>query len=226
MGEASRAIFETGEISWKKAKDSVVLDTARLMAEQPDLLTRYGVQRQGSRAAVRLIHSYHTNVATPNQPDPHRQPDMRSCRWGVFLFERTHHVERFSHHPAGTRTNFHRQGSREETGKRLPEKDDQFTITSQVQNRTAGCHILSMRACGRNRAARFVNIPIRLLFNDPDLNFRAEYSLFDRRRAGQSVLATVRAASGRRSRGFSHCRVHRRRVVRWRRTVPANPMAG
>lgn len=52
MGEASRAIFETGEISWKKAKDSVVLDTARLMADQPDLLTRYGMQRQGSRRFV------------------------------------------------------------------------------------------------------------------------------------------------------------------------------
>jgi hypothetical protein len=49
MGEASRAIFETGEVTWKKAKDSVVLDTARLLADQPDLLTTYGMQRQGSR---------------------------------------------------------------------------------------------------------------------------------------------------------------------------------
>ena len=49
MGEASRAVFETGEVSWKKAKDSVVLDTARLLADQPDLLSLYGVQRNGAR---------------------------------------------------------------------------------------------------------------------------------------------------------------------------------
>jgi predicted phage-related endonuclease len=52
MGEASRAIFETGEVTWKKAKDSVVLDTARLLADQPDLLKTYGMQRQGSRRFV------------------------------------------------------------------------------------------------------------------------------------------------------------------------------
>ena len=39
----------TGEVTWKKAKDSVVLDTARLLADQPDLLKTYGMQRQGSR---------------------------------------------------------------------------------------------------------------------------------------------------------------------------------
>ena len=52
MGEASRAIYETGEVSWKKAKDSVVLDTAKLLADQPDLLKHYGLQRQGSRRFV------------------------------------------------------------------------------------------------------------------------------------------------------------------------------
>ncbi len=49
MGDASRAVFETGEVTWKKAKDSIVLDTARLLIDQPDLLTRYGVQRNGTR---------------------------------------------------------------------------------------------------------------------------------------------------------------------------------
>ena len=52
MGEASRAIFETGEITWKKSRDSVVLDTAKLLADQPDLLKHYGLQRQGSRRFV------------------------------------------------------------------------------------------------------------------------------------------------------------------------------
>ena len=49
MGEASRAVFETGEVTWKKAKDSIVLDTTRLLIDQPDLLTRYGVERNGAR---------------------------------------------------------------------------------------------------------------------------------------------------------------------------------
>ncbi|MCK4125268.1 phage capsid protein [Ralstonia pseudosolanacearum] len=68
----------------------------------------------------------------------------------------------------------------EKNGKRLPEKDDQFTLTTQVQQR--GEWILhplneSLRKAtpGKLRA-----IPVRLLFNDPDLNLRAEYTLFDR----------------------------------------------
>ncbi|WP_233827761.1 recombination directionality factor [Paraburkholderia sp. ZP32-5] len=68
----------------------------------------------------------------------------------------------------------------EKNGKRLPEKDDQFTVTTQIQQR--GEWILhplneSLRkaATGKLRA-----IPVRFLFNDPDLNLRAEYSLFDR----------------------------------------------
>ncbi len=67
----------------------------------------------------------------------------------------------------------------ERNGKRLPVKDDQFTITSQVQNKDGWVlHPLdqTLRA-GENKLRA---IPIRLLFNDPTLNLRAEYSLFDR----------------------------------------------
>jgi hypothetical protein len=38
------------------------------------------------------------------------------------------------------------------------------------------------------------SIPVRMLFNDPDLNLRAEYSMFDRQDGGRSVLAMVRPA--------------------------------
>lgn len=68
----------------------------------------------------------------------------------------------------------------EKNGKRLPEKDDQFTITSQVQNRDGWLlHPLDeeLRKASENKLR---SIPIRLLFNEPDLNFRADYSLFDR----------------------------------------------
>lgn len=49
MGTASGAAFETGEVSWKKAKDSVVLDVATLLKDQPDLMQRYPLTKTGSR---------------------------------------------------------------------------------------------------------------------------------------------------------------------------------
>jgi hypothetical protein len=69
----------------------------------------------------------------------------------------------------------------EKNGKRLPEKDDSFTVTSQVQNREGWVlHPFDeglRKASGNNKIR---SIPVRVLFNDPDLNLRAEYSLFDR----------------------------------------------
>lgn len=68
----------------------------------------------------------------------------------------------------------------EKNGKRLPEKDDQFTLTTQVQHRGEWLlhplnEELRKATTGKLRA-----IPVRFLFNDPDLNLRAEYSCFDR----------------------------------------------
>ncbi|MGA8882736.1 MAG: hydrolase or metal-binding protein [Acinetobacter sp.] len=66
-------------------------------------------------------------------------------------------------------------------GKRVPEKDDQFTLTSQIQNKEGWVkHPLDeqLRAKAPNQKLR--SIPVRMLFNDPELNLRAEYSLFDR----------------------------------------------
>ena len=69
----------------------------------------------------------------------------------------------------------------EKNGKRLPEKDDQFTLTSQIQGKDGWIkHPLDeqLRANVSNQKLR--NIPVRMIFNDPDLNLRAEYTLFDR----------------------------------------------
>jgi len=49
MGDASRAKFETGDVSWKRSKDGVVLDVATLLKEQPELLTMFPLARTGSR---------------------------------------------------------------------------------------------------------------------------------------------------------------------------------
>lgn len=49
MGDASRAKFETGNVSWKRSKDSLGLDVATLLKEQPELLSTYSLVRPGSR---------------------------------------------------------------------------------------------------------------------------------------------------------------------------------
>lgn len=88
-------------------------------------------------------------------------------------------------------------------GKRLPQKDDQFSITTQIQNKDGWVkhpldELLRQQNQSTNGTTQAANnsqqngnspannpsklrtIPVRLLFNDPDLNLRAEYSLFDR----------------------------------------------
>lgn len=68
----------------------------------------------------------------------------------------------------------------EKNGKRLPEKDDQFTITSQVQGKDGWLPHPLDEGLRKEQGGKIRSIPIRLLFDDPALNFRAEYSLFDR----------------------------------------------
>ncbi len=68
----------------------------------------------------------------------------------------------------------------EKNGKRLPMKDDQFTITSQLQSKEGWLPHPYDADLRKSQGGKIRSIPIRLMFNEPDLNFRAEYSLFDR----------------------------------------------
>ena len=69
----------------------------------------------------------------------------------------------------------------EKNGKRLPEKDDQFTLTSQIQNKDGWVkHPLDEQLRTKAPNQKLRSIPVRMIFNDPELNLRAEYSLFDR----------------------------------------------
>lgn len=68
----------------------------------------------------------------------------------------------------------------ERNGKRLPEKDDQFTLTSQVQNREGWILHPLDEALRKDAGGKLRSIPVQLLFGDPALNLRADYSLFDR----------------------------------------------
>ena len=69
----------------------------------------------------------------------------------------------------------------EKNGKRLPEKDDQFTITSQIQTKDGWVkHPLDEQLRAKAQNGKLRTIPVRMIFNEPELNLRAEYSLFDR----------------------------------------------
>jgi putative phage-type endonuclease len=49
MGDASKATFANGMVSWKRSKDGISLDTAALLTAQPELLQQYPQTRAGSR---------------------------------------------------------------------------------------------------------------------------------------------------------------------------------
>lgn len=96
----------------------------------------------------------------------------------------------------------------ERGGKNLPTKDDEFTLTTQVQTRegwmlhpldaqlrkaqaddkardragdkAATKVIMTAGAKATDARVKLRSIPVRLLFDDPDLTLRASYCLFDR----------------------------------------------
>ncbi|MGF6763364.1 putative phage-type endonuclease [Paraburkholderia sp. GAS33] len=49
MGEADRAQFETGSVSFKRSKDGSGVDLKRLLADHPEFATQYAVTKPGSR---------------------------------------------------------------------------------------------------------------------------------------------------------------------------------
>jgi hypothetical protein len=70
----------------------------------------------------------------------------------------------------------------EKNGIRLPQKDNQFTITSQVQEKDGWLlHPLDEELRKDAPNGKLRTIPVRMLFNEADLNLRAEYTMFDRK---------------------------------------------
>lgn len=49
MGEATKVVFETGNVTWKRSKDGTGLNVDKLLKEQPDLLQTYSMVKPGSR---------------------------------------------------------------------------------------------------------------------------------------------------------------------------------
>jgi len=52
MGDASRALFADGEVTYRRAKDSTSFDTKQLSQDYPELATRYRVTKPGARRFV------------------------------------------------------------------------------------------------------------------------------------------------------------------------------
>ncbi|MEG2433381.1 MAG: YqaJ viral recombinase family protein, partial [Acinetobacter sp.] len=49
MQEAERAIFKAGSVTWKKAKDSISLDSKALLKLHPEMLPQFPQSKQGTR---------------------------------------------------------------------------------------------------------------------------------------------------------------------------------
>jgi hypothetical protein len=49
MADATQALFESGDVTWKRSKDGTGLDVAALVKAQPDVMQRYALVKPGSR---------------------------------------------------------------------------------------------------------------------------------------------------------------------------------
>jgi hypothetical protein len=68
----------------------------------------------------------------------------------------------------------------EKNGKRIPEKDDEFTITTQIQSKEGWMLHPLNQSLRKDAQTKLRSIPVRVMFSDPDLNLRASYHYFDR----------------------------------------------
>ena len=83
----------------------------------------------------------------------------------------------------------------EKNGKRLPQKDDQFTLTWQVQNRDGWLLHPLNEELRNGQDGKLRSIPIRLLFNEPDPTFGLTTVCSTVTPAGRCASAMVRPAS-------------------------------
>ena len=68
----------------------------------------------------------------------------------------------------------------ERNGKRLPEKEDQFRLTSLMQGPNGWIPHHLDEGWRKAFGGKLRTLPVMLLFNDPSLNFRVSYCCFDR----------------------------------------------
>jgi len=49
MGDASKAVFETGDVTWRRSKDGVDIDLPKILVDHADYQETYAIPRPGSR---------------------------------------------------------------------------------------------------------------------------------------------------------------------------------
>ena len=49
MGDAERATFANGSVTWKKSKDSISLDSKALLKFHPEMLEQFPQSKTGTR---------------------------------------------------------------------------------------------------------------------------------------------------------------------------------
>lgn len=49
MGDASKAVFETGNVTWRRSKDGVDFDLPKLLTDHPEYQAAYAIAKPGSR---------------------------------------------------------------------------------------------------------------------------------------------------------------------------------
>ncbi|WP_374354219.1 YqaJ viral recombinase family protein [Thermomonas sp.] len=67
MGDASKARFANGVVTYRRAKDGTSLDAKRLTTERPEIAAQYSVVRPGAR---RFVLAVHTETDQPPERTP------------------------------------------------------------------------------------------------------------------------------------------------------------
>jgi hypothetical protein len=49
MGDATKAVFDVGSVTWKRSADGTGIDSAKLLKDKPEWVTPYLTTRSGSR---------------------------------------------------------------------------------------------------------------------------------------------------------------------------------
>ncbi len=148
MGDATRAhLRQTGSVTWKKARDSESVDLKRLLQDHPGPAGAVHRQQAGQPALPDRLNPDPFHSSTTHRI---RHPGPSRPGWlAVFSSRRTPMLKGLAITPPVLgRISIGKVV--EKNGKRLPEKDDQFTITSQVQARDGWL----LPPPGRQRCAR------------------------------------------------------------------------
>jgi hypothetical protein len=81
-----------------------------------------------------------------------------------------------------------------------------------------------LRAKAPNQNQKLRTIPVRMIFNDPELNLRAEYSLFDRQTGRLICSGNGKPVSDLDKTALNNIHAHHLIYVHWHKVDCANPM--